>query len=53
MLLSNLFKTVNKEHKKVPIGDISFDSRKIKKKVFFSQLKEIRYQELNLLIQLC
>ena len=39
MLLSNLFKTVNKEHKKVPIGDISFDSRKIKKKSIFFAIK--------------
>ena len=37
MLLGNLLKSVGKNHKKIPVKGISFDSRKVKKgDIFFA-----------------
>ena len=48
MLLRNLLKSVRKKYRKISIEGICFDSRKVKKKIFFSQLKEAKHQEQNL-----
>ena len=45
MLLGNLLKSVSKNYQKIPVKGISFDSRKVKKGIFFLQLKEIKHQE--------
>ena len=39
MLLGNLLKSVDKDYRKIPVGGISFDSRKIKKKDIFFAIK--------------
>ena len=52
MLLGNLLKSVKGKYQKIPIKGICFDSRKIKKKIFFLQLKVIKYQEIILLMRL-
>ena len=48
MLLGNLLRSVGKRYQKIHVEGISFDSRKIKKKIFFLQLKEMKYLEKNL-----
>ena len=50
MLLGNLLKSTNKNYQKIPVRGISFDSRKVKKGDIFLQLKEIKNQELILLM---
>ena len=51
MHLGDLIKSADKKYKKIPISGISFDSRKVEKKIFFLQLKEIKFQEVNLLMK--
>ena len=48
MLLGNLLESVRKKYRKISVEGICFDSRKVKKKIFFSQLKEAKLQEQNL-----
>ena len=39
MLLGNLLKSVSKNYRKIPVGGISFDSRKVKKRDIFFAIK--------------
>ena len=48
MYLPELLKSTSKNHRKIRVKGISFDSRKVKKDYIFLQLKEIKYQEQNL-----
>jgi hypothetical protein len=48
MLLGNLLRSARKKYRKISVEGICFDSRKVKKKIFFSQLKEAKLQEQNL-----
>jgi len=47
MLLGNLLKSVGKNYRKISVNGISFDSRKVKKRDIFLQLKEIKHQASN------
>ena len=51
MLLGQLLKSVNKNHQKIDVQGISFDSRKIKKNYIFLPLKEAKHLEQNLFIK--
>ena len=48
MLLGNLLRSARKKYRKISVEGICFDSRKVKKKDIFSQLKEAKLQEQNL-----
>ena len=52
MRLGNLLKSVNKKYQKISISGISFDSRQVKKKIFFLPSKETKFQDPNLLMKL-
>ena len=51
MFLSNLLGSVRKEYRNISTKGICFDSRKVKKKDIFSQLRENKRQEQNLLMK--
>ena len=48
MLLGNYFNNINKNYKNFSFSGISFDTKSIKKIIFFLQSKEIISMEMNL-----
>ena len=51
MQLGSLFKSVNKNYKKINIKGICFDSRKVKKNDIFFAIEGKKNQELSLLMR--
>ena len=51
MRLGKLLKSVSKNYQRTTVEGICFDSRKVKKRIFFLQLKEHKYQERDLLLK--
>lgn len=51
MLLGQLLKSVKKKYKRINIKGISFDSRRVKKKIFFLRLMAVTILEESLLVK--
>ena len=49
MLLKNLIKNISKDNEKIIINGVSTNSKKVKKILFFSPLKEKKLTEKNIL----
>ena len=52
MLLGNILKSIDKKYQKINIKGIAFNSKKVKKKIFFLPSKETKFQDPNLLMKL-
>ena len=50
MLLGQLLKSVSKKYQKINVKVFLLIAEKLKKGIFFLQLKETKHQELNLLM---